>query len=57
MKIRYQADENLDQAIVYGVLRQEPSLDFQTAQEAGLLGAAVRQWLLRSQFVISVKRE
>ena len=39
MKIRFQADENLDQAIVDGVLRRESSLDFQTAQETGLLGA------------------
>ncbi len=39
MKIRYQADENLDQGIVNGVLRREPSVDFRTPQDAGLLGA------------------
>lgn len=39
MKIRFQADEDLDQAIIAGVLRREPSIDFQTPQEARLLGA------------------
>src|SRR6516225_9469843 len=39
MKIRFQADENLDRAIVSGLLRREPSVDFHTAEEAGLLGA------------------
>jgi Domain of unknown function (DUF5615) len=39
VKVRYQADENLDQAIVSGVLRREPSIDFRTPQNAGLLGA------------------
>ena len=39
MKIRFQADEDLDQAIITGVLRREPSVDFQTPQEARLLGA------------------
>jgi hypothetical protein len=36
VKIRFQADENLNQVIVYGALRREPSVDFQTPQEAGL---------------------
>jgi hypothetical protein len=35
VKIRFQADEDLDQAIVNGVLRREPSVDFQTAPKAG----------------------
>ncbi len=39
MKIRFQADENLDQAIVDGVLRREAAIDFRTSREAGLLGA------------------
>ena len=38
MKICFQADENLDQAIVDCVLRREPSIDFRTAPEAGILG-------------------
>lgn len=38
MNIRYQADADLNQAIVTGVLRWEPSIDFQTAYAAGLQG-------------------
>lgn len=34
--IRYQADADLNQAIVTGVLRQEPKIDFQTAYDAQL---------------------
>ncbi len=36
MTIRYQADADLNQAIVTGVLRQEPNIDFQTAYQAQL---------------------
>jgi hypothetical protein len=38
MKIRFQADADLKQAIVAAVLRHEPSIDFQTADEAELKG-------------------
>lgn len=38
MKIRYQADADLNQAIVTGVLRKEPTVDFQTAYAAKLEG-------------------
>jgi hypothetical protein len=38
MNIRYQADADLNQAIVTGVLRQEPTVDFQTAFAAALKG-------------------
>ncbi len=38
MTVRYQADADLDQAIVTGVLRREPTIDFQTAFAAGLEG-------------------
>ncbi len=31
MKIRFQADADLNQAIVTGILRREPIVDFQTA--------------------------
>jgi hypothetical protein len=31
MNIRYQADADLNQAIVTGVLRRDPEIDFQTA--------------------------
>lgn len=36
--VRYQADADLNQAIVTGVLRREPKIDFQTAFAAGLEG-------------------
>ncbi|MCC5635143.1 hypothetical protein LC593_04600 [Nostoc sp. CHAB 5844] len=38
MIVRYQADADLNQAIVTGVLRREPTIDFQTAFAAGLAG-------------------
>lgn len=38
MRPRFQADENLNSKIVAGLLRREPSLDFQTAQVAKLIG-------------------
>lgn len=36
MTVRYQADADLNQVIVTGVLRREPTIDFQTAFAAGL---------------------
>ncbi|MBE9044984.1 DUF5615 family PIN-like protein [Pleurocapsales cyanobacterium LEGE 10410] len=38
MKIRYQADADLNQNIVSGVIRREPAIDFQTAPTAKLEG-------------------
>lgn len=38
MTVRYQADADLNQVIVTGVLRREPAIDFQTAFVAGLEG-------------------
>lgn len=38
MTVRYQADADLNQAIVTGVLRREPAINFQTAFVAGLEG-------------------
>lgn len=38
MKVRFLADADLNRAIVVGVLRREPSIDFLTAQAAGLRG-------------------
>ncbi len=38
MKLRFLADADLNQAIVNGVLRREPSIDFLTAKAAGLRG-------------------
>ena len=38
MIVRYQADADLNQAIVTGVLRREPQVEFQNAFAAGLEG-------------------
>jgi hypothetical protein len=38
MTLRFQADTDLHQIIVYAVIRREPALDFQTAAAAGLMG-------------------
>lgn len=40
MKIRFQADADLNEDIVSGVRRREPLIDFQTATEVGLQGLA-----------------
>jgi Domain of unknown function (DUF5615) len=40
MRPRFQADENLNAKIIAGLLRREPSLDFQTAKTAVILGLA-----------------
>jgi hypothetical protein len=36
VKVRFQADNDLDQRIVVATLRLDPSIDFQTAPAAGL---------------------
>lgn len=38
MKIRFQADADLNQAIVTGILRREPTIDFQTSNVSNLSG-------------------
>jgi hypothetical protein len=38
VKLRFQADADLNEDIVKGVLRREPRIDFQTATSAGLRG-------------------
>jgi predicted nuclease of predicted toxin-antitoxin system len=38
MKIRFQADADLNQNITRALRRRAPALDFQTANEAGLHG-------------------
>ena len=38
MKLRFQADADLNEDIVKGVLRREPGIDFQTATAASLRG-------------------
>lgn len=39
MSVRFQADADFNHIIVKATLRREPSVDFQTAQAAGLVGA------------------
>jgi hypothetical protein len=38
MKVQFQADADFNEKIVKAVLRREPSIDFRTAQAAGLPG-------------------
>src|SRR2546421_6978773 len=45
MKIRFQADADLNEDIVSGVVRRHPEIDFQTATEAGLSGLKDEQVL------------
>jgi predicted nuclease of predicted toxin-antitoxin system len=40
VKVRFQADADLNLDIVKGVLRREPAVDFRTAKAAGLRGLA-----------------
>ena len=57
MKICFQADENLDQNIISGVLRREPTIDFLTPQDAGLLGvddlAVLRSCALEGRVLVT----
>jgi len=38
MKVRFQADADLNQIILWSLIRHEPQVDFQTATEAALAG-------------------
>jgi predicted nuclease of predicted toxin-antitoxin system len=38
MRLRFQADADLNQIILLAAIRREPALDFQTAEAAGLAG-------------------
>ena len=46
MKIRFQADADLNANIVSGIRRREPLIDFQTADEASLSGVDDPQVLI-----------
>lgn len=48
MKLRFQADWDLNGDIIAGVLRREPAIDFQTASAAGLSGVQDTEVLARS---------
>jgi len=45
MKVRFQADADLNQILLKATLRREPSIDFQTAHAAGLVALGDRQVL------------
>lgn len=45
MKVRLQADADLNQIILLATVRQEPSIDFQTALTAGLANLSDREVL------------
>jgi len=40
MRVRFQADADLDARIIRGLKRKQPEIDFQAAEEAGLRGLA-----------------
>ena len=48
MKIRFQADADLNEEIVLGVIRHEPGIAFQTATEARLRGLPDSEVLARA---------
>src|SRR5438128_7559635 len=48
MRVLFQADADLNEEIVIGVMRREPAIDFQTAEEAGLRGLADPEVLARA---------
>ena len=48
MFIKFQADNDLKRAIVNGVKRRQPAIDFQTAEEAQLDGISDEEVLSRA---------
>ena len=48
MKVSYQADADLNEDIVAGVLRRVPEIDFQTAHDAELMNLSDPEVLLRA---------
>lgn len=48
MKVLFQADADLNEEIVAGIMRREPAIDFQTAEEAGLRGLSDPNVLARA---------
>jgi hypothetical protein len=45
MKVRFQADANFNQILLKATLRYEPSIDFRTANDAGLASLSDKQVL------------
>jgi hypothetical protein len=60
MKVRFQADADLNQNIVRAARRRAPTIDFQTAHEAGLHGlndrAVLAQAACKGRFLVSHDR-
>jgi hypothetical protein len=48
MKIRFQADADLNEDIVTGILRRQPAIDFQTATTAGFRSLSDLEVLTRA---------
>lgn len=48
MKVRFQADADLNQTILLATIRREPAIDFQTAMTAGLPGLVDPEVLARA---------
>ena len=48
MKVRFQADADLNQIILLATIRREPAVDFQTAMAAGLNGVDDPEVLARA---------
>ncbi len=48
MKVRFQADVDLNQIIISAIVRREPTIDFQTALVAGLNSLHDREVLART---------
>lgn len=48
MRVRFQADADLNQIILLATIRREPAIDFQTAMTAGLPGVADSKVLARA---------
>ena len=48
MKVRFQADADLNQIILLATIRREPAIDFQTAMTGGLPGIADPKVLARA---------
>jgi len=48
MKVRFQADADLNQILLKATLRREPSIDFQTAYAAGLVSLNDKEILAKA---------
>ena len=59
MKVRFQADPDLNLNIIAALKRREPTVDLQTARQAGLIGLediAVLGWMRFTYNALSIVR-